>query len=263
MECAREASIAAVSNGEAINSSAARPLLLSEGATSTWLLQFFLNVARYGIAEQRSPFIHSRIFRRDISCLHDLNHSSHEHEGLKILDRLIEIQKMIVQALSRLLFDRQSVKKDVDIERIVLEMFTKTQQLWQEAPPNIADLFNAWDAWLVAESIRRSMFAAIMVKGIFWMATHGVLRYEPFYESFPFDPRSGLWEADTAERWRELIVNYGGHHTDLLSYHEFITQGKGRLDRSQDGEFQRMLFVCYHSAAGIIFLEEMDSIPIE
>lgn len=262
VETAREASIAALANGEEIGSAAARPMIMTDGDSAHWLIAFFSQVARDSLEGKPSPFIHACTFQERLQA-------TDFREGLASTDetkkerwhlqrRLEEVHNLIVQVCNLLLLEKSSNKKDLEVERLVVQMFSATHSLWTSAPKQLDDKFGPWEAWIVAESIRRSMFAGILIRGIWHVAAYGHVYYEPFYESLPFDPRADLWEASSAGEWEEAIKKLGGQHTQLKSYHEFITTAGTKLNPEEDGAFQRMLFVCYHGSTGIRTIQELD-----
>lgn len=265
VETAREASIAALASGEGMGSAAARPMLMTDGDSAHWLIAFFTQVARDGLDGKSSPFIHACSFRQPFPAADSREESAMTCKANKerwhLQRRLEEVHNLTTQALDRLLLEKPSSKKDLEVERLVVDMFSATHSLWTSAPKQLDDTFDPWEAWIVGESIRRSMFAGIMVRGIWHVAAYGHVYYEPFYESLPFDPRADLWEATSAEEWEEAIRKYGGQHTKLKSYHEFITTTGTKLNPEEDGAFQRMLFVCYHGSNGIRTIEELDERP--
>ena len=103
------------------------------------------------------------------------------------------------------------------------------------------------------------MFAAIFVRGLYMAAINGYVEYEPYFESIPFDPRAGLWEAQNEQDWTQLISRHGGDHTILKSYHEFIEAEGLHMSPAEDGRFQRLLFASYHGPQGIRILRDLDN----
>lgn len=260
VQTARDVSIAALASGQTAASAAAKPMLMTDGEHLQWLVAFFSQAARDGLEGRPSPFVHHRIAQLKLSTFQHAPDTLWEGqvECSNLGERVSGIHSLITQSLNRLLLDKPSNKKDPEVENLVTRMFTAARSLWQEAPTNLDEVFGPWEAWLVAESIRRSMFAAIFIRGFWHAAANGYIFYEPFFESLPFDPRAGLWEAESSGEWQELISKYGGEHTKLKSYHEFITTTGSKLDAEENGAFQRMLFVCYNGLGGIRALQELD-----
>lgn len=268
---ARDASIAAVRNGEGFDSGAARPMLMADDGCADWLIRFFTQVAQNGIEGKATPFIHPMVLReataisspsspysyRSLSSdLSSPKTSLTYHSSLN--DRLIEIHNLIILALQHLLIEKPKNKQLDEVENIIVRMFSSTRSMWQSSYDHLQSIVPGWLAWTTAESIRRSMFAAVMIRGLWYATANGYCYYEPFFESLPFDPRAGVWEAASQEEWIHAVNNRGGGHTSLKSYNEFITMSDKYLSSEEDGEFQRMLFVAYHGANGIRALEELD-----
>ena len=183
---AREASIAAMASGQGINSASARPMLTAGDDVRHWLMTFFSQIARDGLAGKSLPFIHVCSFQELPSTAASLPSSARTQEVMEqrwsIRRRLEEIHSLTTQALSRLLLDGTSSKNDAEVENLVVRLFSATHSLWASAPKRLNDDFEPWEAWIVAESIRRSMFAGILVRGLWYVAAHDYVYYEPFYE---------------------------------------------------------------------------------
>jgi len=267
---ARDASATAMANGQGVDSAAARPMVMSNGEHTSWLLNFFSQVARNAMAGRGSPFVHPRVLHEGDS-LSQLLTSAGLTAGLELdgnspvgnaarttIACLKDIHNLTILSLKHLLLEKPTNKQDATVEGIVTRLFSSTRSLWSAPPIQLDERCAPWESWLVAESIRRSMFAAIMVRGIWYVMANGYCYYEPFFESLPFDPRAGIWEATCAEEWVTAVHTRGGAHTKLKSYHEFITMSGLNLDSEEDGKFQRMLFVAYHGNNGIKTLEKLD-----
>ncbi|KAJ9663851.1 hypothetical protein H2198_000611 [Neophaeococcomyces mojaviensis] len=266
---ARDASAAAMANGADFSSKAARPMLMANDEFAGWLFAFFVQVAKDGIAGKGSPFVHSWVLKNSRSPLdvrtHDCSTTDIDADAgtpstrteLTIAARLSEIHNLVILSLKRLLLEKPSTKQSVEVEHTITQMFSSTRSLWTISN-QMSDNFTPWESWVMAESIRRAMFAAIMVRGLWYATANGYCYYEPFFESLPFDPRAGAWEAMSEDEWGTAIERHGGEHTKLKSYHEFITMAGTKLNPEEDGDFQRMLFVAYHGSNGIRALEELD-----
>lgn len=254
VEAARQASIAAVAEGHD-----ARPLLMTDSGVSAFIVRTFADIARDGLASKGSPFIHRKIFRHEL-LMHHCDDVAAERDTIRgKIQALAQIHSLITLLLKKLLIERVSVKGDDAVEETVLQLFTMSRQLWEEPQTQYIQQLAPFEAWIVAESIRRAMFAAVFVRAFWWKATQGVVHYEPFFESLPFDPRAALWSAQTSEEWHGEVAQSGGAATRLVSYHEFIETSGGVLRSEQDGIFQRVLFVSYFGSPGILQLERLDS----
>lgn len=256
---ARDASASAMASGLSSDSPAAHPLLTADGETTVWLLKWFTQVAQDGVDGNVSPFVHSRVIDGIKGAgRFDVSRSCLQKEDAVLI--LAEICHLINRALHRLLIDKPSIRRDFETEQVVQRLFSTAHSLWSTADTLDLRHLGSYDAWSIAESIRRSMFAAIFVRGIWSVASSGYCHYEPFLESMPFDPRAGLWEAETEAAWSTIIdERYQSEHTQLKSWHEFTEDANSKhLSHDEDGRFQRMLYVSFHGSNGIRWLDELD-----
>lgn len=268
---ARDASMAAMASGQNATSAAARPMLMAEPEFEAWFMGYFVQVARDGLERRKSPFIHWRVIQRDLVPQNSCHYEPYQHSSVhstaqissrrEIQDWLAEIQDLSSLALQRLLLEKSSHKQDIEVENTVQQMFSSAHSLWCSAPQQLHEFFDEWEVWLVAESIRRAMFSAIFIRGIWYTAANGHIFYEPFFESIPFDPRAGLWEAKTKQEWIGLVQQHGGEHTKLKSFHEFVETTQPKLNRDEDGDFQRLLFACFYGNQGLREIEAMGEVP--
>lgn len=254
VKSAREASIVAMADGHTLESVATHPKLVGTPQLTIWILNFFSDVVRDAQMGRATPFVHIHILQS--------TETKTEESGLKseYFLRIAQIHELMIQTLT-LLLDRSSSKSGTDVDNFVAETFSSAHELWLSPPTQFDDSFTPWEIWILAESIRRSIMAATMIKAILSFTRTGYVTYEPFFESCPFDPRAGLWEATNEAEWKTLLEKHGGEQAKLKSYHEFVTgavsnpdspqasDSKVRLDPSEDGAFQRLLFTCYHSDA--------------
>jgi hypothetical protein len=63
------------------------------------------------------------------------------------------------------------------------------------------------------------------------------------YRDAPFNPRAGLWEAETEEAWQCIRTQRGGLHTVLVSFRGFLQDCYERPDRQHPGLFHSMLLM--------------------
>lgn len=270
VKSAREASITAMASGHHAESAATHPKLVGTPQLTAWVLGFFADVVRDAQMDRGTPFVHAHI-------LHTTEREQTDETSttkIEYFRRITRIHHLTIQSLTMLLNKSRNKSSDMDLGNLVAEAFTSTHQIWISPPETFDTSLIPWETWLLAESIRRSMFAAVMIKGLLSFVRTGYVTYEPFFESCPFDPRAGLWEATSEEEWETVLKKHGGEHTKLKSYDEFVRGERAesttdtdsgsapsaeitsRLNPNEDGAFQRLLFLCYHSDAGIQHLSE-------
>lgn len=269
VKSAREASMIAIANGYDAASAAASPKMFGSAELTQWVVSFFVDVAREGAAGRGTPFAHHHIVG---SKPHD--HDYHKEitttttttdSKTQTFNHLLNIHNQLLHLIPLLLSKSTTNNKpNPTLDHLVNTLYTTTHTLWSSPPTHFdPKLYTPWQAWLTAETIRRSMFAAHFIKALYSYLRDGYVPYEPFLESFPFDPRAGLWEAQNEEMWEGVLKRHGGEVGRLKSYNEFVMgrdksgTGDGRLDPAEDGAFQRLLFLCFHCDAGLRYIREL------
>lgn len=282
VKAAREAAMSAMASGCGAGSDASRPKMFGSVELVQWVVGFLSDAVRDGLAGRGTPFIHRHIVQPTpmsipVSMLTTPPTPSDPDQPTTkatIFAQLTTIHNLIIQCLTLLLNkssgNTAANNPDSDLSTLVTTMFSTTHTLWSSPPPSfLTHIYTPWEAWLTAESTRRSMFAAQIIKGLYSFMTLGYVPYEPFFESLPFDPRAGLWEASDEEGWERVLRKRHGADGDdddgnvggnLKSYHEFITgTAEDRIDPAEDGKFQRLLFLCYHCDDGLRYIKRLEA----
>ncbi|KAK5057607.1 hypothetical protein LTR84_011607 [Exophiala bonariae] len=126
-------------------------------------------------------------------------------------------------------------------------------------PEHLSSDLSPWQAWVIAESCRRTFLALQWITGMVELCQSGYCSYQPFVESLPFDARTGLWEAETEAEWNSALEAHRRIELDpnsstankpaessLVSWCEFI-ESAGPSPRPRfDGMLQRLLLVAYY-----------------
>lgn len=114
-------------------------------------------------------------------------------------------------------------------------------------PNDLSIDLSPWQAWVIAESCRRTLLAFQWISGVVELYQTGYCSYRPFVESLPFDARTGLWEAETEEDWNAALERHeDSGESSLVSWCEFIENG-GPSPRPQfDGMLQRLFLAAYY-----------------
>ncbi|KAE8373945.1 hypothetical protein BDV26DRAFT_296425 [Aspergillus bertholletiae] len=72
------------------------------------------------------------------------------------------------------------------------------RRLWQQAPTQLSHILSPREAWLFAESVRRTIIVAFMLRSVYSLQKRNYSVRTPFVDSLPFDVRTSLWDADHA-----------------------------------------------------------------
>ncbi|KIY03240.1 uncharacterized protein Z520_01707 [Fonsecaea multimorphosa CBS 102226] len=157
---------------------------------------------------------------------------------------------MLAAILLSLILSFGRSSPNAQLPPILLDLWTTwTKHFHTILPRTLSSDLSAWQAWCTAESARRTLLYIILVDGMVEVAQKGFCHYRPMVESLPFDARTGLWEADTAEEWRAAVAAHGGAESELMSWAEFIRIGGPEPRGDYDGMLQRMLLIIHFGRA--------------
>ncbi|KAF2673845.1 hypothetical protein BT63DRAFT_167793 [Microthyrium microscopicum] len=111
---------------------------------------------------------------------------------------------------------------------------------------------SSWQNWLLAESIRRTIFMAYVLNLSVIGYKHGYCPYWLFTESLPFDARPGLWMAESPQAWigAANVTNGDEVGEQLSSYHEFAESFRGQTIPDFGGDAFLTLVTYAHNGPG-------------
>ena len=172
-------------------------------------------------------------------------------KDLPLTDLLLLIDELSLYLIIYLFNDVSSSYK-AEAEPLLDLLTDWSKHLWSTVPDQSSNDLSPWQAWIVAESARRSMIAPYLLRGAFSALKHGYAVFQPFLESLPFDPRTELWEAMSEAAWQSAVTMHGGEPTVLISFREFI-ESSTDISRALQGHglFQRMLLVSFYGKAAL------------
>lgn len=225
-----------------------------------------------------TPFVHAQVLRTEnrdhattpgtlaaeISSERDLTRDVLESEQQQLLSLnihqltftgfLAAFHRLTAILLSPVLGQDQGVAPPTLSEPLVDLCSKWIQHFYTILPRTLSTNLSAWQAWVIAESSRRTLIFIAFVEAVLEIMRTGYCRYRPMLESLPFDARTGLWEANTEEEWQAAVANHGGSECSLMSWAEFTERGEGPAPRQEhDGVLQRILLLCYYGKAAAEF----------
>jgi hypothetical protein len=112
-----------------------------------------------------------------------------------------------------------------------------TYQLYHSAPSTLPSSLSPYQAWILAESVRRTIHVAHKVQAIYSFLTRGYFRLTLFTEALPVNRVSWLWDAQMHENVIEDEVC-----TELVSYRE-LTDGWEKGELGTFGKFEESLLI--------------------
>lgn len=253
--------------------------LMANPETFSLVLDRLMEIPVLTFQGQTSPFAHSQILSID-ECTRDSHPVRSDDPSPQSNDTFSSIQldgtigHLLAQDIHKLTFTAFLAKLHVLIAVIFAAMFQALRSgkapdspqleaaiellsLWEKhfkanLPEDLSTDLSAWQAWVIAESCRRTLLVLPWISGVMELFQAGYCSYRPFVESLPFDARTGLWEAASEEEWNAALEKHhrnGGlesEESSLVSWCEFIEDG-GPSPRPQfDGMLQRLFLVAYY-----------------
>jgi len=91
-------------------------------------------------------------------------------------------------------------------------------KLWQQAPIQLPRALSPRHAWLLAESVRRTIIVCFMLRSAYSLNTRDYSVRTPFVDSLPFDLRTNLWDDDSETVWQDALSD---SHGSMVSLHEW------------------------------------------
>ena len=240
------------------------PCLMANSETVAMVVEQLKRIPLLIFSDKTSPFAHAWIL-----SMAGTTSSIHKHNGsqipnIELIDKerrrllaldvdalpytqfLGEFHKLIAAMLSSFFQCAPNATTDQLPNEALISLFWSWGEIFKKTlPEDLSTDLSPWQAWVIAESSRRTIIALWWVSGLIEMLRTGYCSYRPFVESLPFDARTGLWEADTAEAWKAALDSHGGDQSDLVSWREFIESGGPHARPRLDGMLQRLLLAAY------------------
>lgn len=100
-------------------------------------------------------------------------------------------------------------------------------RLWEQAPSQLPPTLSRRHAWLLAESVRRTIIVSLMLRSVYSMKTRNYSCRTPFADALPFDVRTDLWDDESDDTW----ADHGADSPDsMISLHEYSdAMGNGQV----------------------------------
>lgn len=120
-------------------------------------------------------------------------------------------------------------------------------KLWAFAPSELPSTLSPYEAYIFAESVRRTIMVAQKLLACYRMLTEGFYNLSMFVAALPFGARADLWDSEDCY----ADVDYG--HVPLFSWREYCEKFATGSMRTIT-PFERMLLLGCRSKAGIVHI---------
>ena len=162
---------------------------------------------------------------------------------------LVEVQAIILYLLT-FLFGKSNDARASAISYLE-NLNQRVMQLERQACDFTVRNLTPWQAWLLAESTRRTILSSHILTCVFLSHKYDSPEAKIHMEALPFDDRGGLWLAKTPQAWVAAAgVRRGAEvKPNLVSWHEFGCK-KPSICMDEDGDqFLSMMLVCHNGKA--------------
>jgi len=125
----------------------------------------------------------------------------------------------------------------------------RTYALYQSVPATLPSSLSPYQAWILAESVRRTFHFVLKIRAVYTMQTQGYYRLTLFCESLPVNIASSLWDLDVSTMRTQKSIESGDEDVpeslirpDLISYRELTDRwDEGKMDNV--GNFEELQLI--------------------
>lgn len=203
--------------------------------TLNYILWVFLQTPQLVVNSQVAPCIHPKLqFRGDKNYLTTvpmlLAKPANKHlqellemdfNSVPLQDALTAMQALMLYLITFLFHADTKIQDSAVPHLAILERWVRELYLsaWEKMPQGLSH----WQAWLLGESVRRTIIMSVLLPCAFSGWRHGRCRYTLCFEALPFDGRVGLWQAESPQAWISSANVKNGSEVgiELVSFHEF------------------------------------------
>ena len=118
-------------------------------------------------------------------------------------------------------------------------LYVWTRKLWLMAPSVLPSSLTQRQAFLLAESVRRTIIVSGEIQALYHAVKYGWIEHNIFLDSLPFERRAWLWEVPD-EKFSNCFV---GEKQDIISWREFVDLFDAGLVSTKMTSFETMLLV--------------------
>lgn len=101
-------------------------------------------------------------------------------------------------------------------------------RLWEQAPVQLPPTLSRRHAWLMAESVRRTIIVSLMLKSAYSLNKRNYSVRTPFVDALPFDVRTNLWDDDSDATWAVEAPESPDSMISLHGYSDALESGRFR-----------------------------------
>jgi hypothetical protein len=232
-----------------------------DGETKAYLVEQLKQMLQSANSGRSTPFIHPQARSGMVSTqIHRmLSENGDPTNGGKSFKDLIKtnvalegLEGSLAAVQSLILYLSQALDVINQCHRVRTESLLTVLRKWLgillvSAQDRMPRGLSPWRAWLLAESVRRTIITGFMLDCAYQIVSDGFCFHKLFVESLPFDSRPGLWLADSPQAWMAAARKSSPAQVgeDLTSFHDFSVNYKKGSGAMEDS-FMRMILVAHY-----------------
>lgn len=174
-----------------------------------------------------------------------LESSTSIHSFLSVLEF---VQALILLQIMALFCFSEDQPFQTQAQRCMLLLKSWTEKLYHEVPSTLPSTMTPYQAWITAESVRRTIHTSHLLQEVFSMCTQGHWQLTIFVKALPVNMASMLWDYDPPQckeaenaAIAQATVPEALLYTDLISYRELTDKwNNGEIVPTQ---FEKLLLI--------------------
>ncbi|KAL5336020.1 hypothetical protein BJX70DRAFT_373900 [Aspergillus crustosus] len=146
------------------------------------------------------------------SLLKQINHPTNFSDLLTSTQALLLAQSMLI------LTENLSTPYS---EATSATLLHTAQKLWHQVPIQLPNSLGPRRAWLFAETVRRTIIVAFLLRSVYSLVKRGFSVRTPFVDSLPFDMRTELWDCSHRREIDEGVEESNCSTDSIVSLHRY------------------------------------------
>jgi hypothetical protein len=245
-----------------------------DSATVSYMRQYLMNVPGEFVKTGGTTFLHPRMYPEglppllqavfSLSSMHVQSTPSHQPlishvtsntvgellrttNSIHTFNSILEfVQALILLEILTLFFPCSQILRQQAEARLPL-LKSWTYRLYQSVPSSLPATMSWYQAWIFAESVRRTIHVSHMIQGIYSMVTKGQYALTLFVEALPVNRSSFLWDIKPTKYGMRCIQDKRDvlaciPKPDLISYRE-LTDKWDRGETIPIGRMEELLLI--------------------
>lgn len=177
-----------------------------------WLCKLHVQAEQAKRSQDLSPLLRRKVTEYTRKLSRPLN-----------FEELLGYSQALIIAQCILVMEENGRGKYSEATTAVLEWVA--ERLWQQAPTQLPSSLSPRHAWLLAESVRRTIIVSLILRSAYSLHTRNYSVRTPFVDALPFDVRTELWDG-SEQTWSESDSKSDESMVSLHEYSDAMERGR-------------------------------------